>query len=395
MTKDQALGAVVGCAIGDALGTTLEFSRDPNSEPSTWHREITGGGPFNLPEGGWTDDTSMMLALMDTYLERGFLDAPHCAENFLKWFKDGEFSHRGECFDIGIATSTALENYSQSSNPISGSVDPMSSGNGGIMRLAPSVVANHSDQHAARRDAVVQSAITHASEECLLIAGEMADVIWTGSLDTVEHRLENLNRLSWSELLSGGYIRETWDCALWCVSHSDSFEEALIKTVNRRFDADTTGAVAGQIAGAIYGLSGIPERWLEKLIWRESVIEQASQLYEQGKSPYQRTSFDYFDERPEGLYEDQGRKLWYGGTENGGGGSWTVALSQGQRLAFNIPSSVVFRYGDKFDGFSKPTGMTLGVLIDIKEDGALLIFNPEVGLARWIESTELGRLMPA
>ena len=282
MTRDHALGAIIGCAVGDALGTTLEFRTNPSADQSQWHTEITGGGPFGLVAGGWTDDTSMMLALMDTYLECGQLDTVACAHKFVDWHRNGRYSHTGTCFDIGFTTLNALTRFEATGDPIAGDTSPSSSGNGGIMRLAPAVVANHQCKSSAVRDAVRQSRITHGSPECLEIAEKMALVLFDGSLESVREDVRAVEGLDWADLNSGGYVRETWECALWCVANTSSFEDALVHAVNRCNDADTAGAVTGQIAGAIYGASAIPVRWLEHLQWAEEISRQAIALYELG-----------------------------------------------------------------------------------------------------------------
>ena len=282
MNRDQALGSMVGLAVGDALGTTLEFSRNPSSDRTLWQTEITGGGPFDLPVGGWTDDTSMALALMQSYLDANHFDPTLCARYFVNWYRHGAFSHTGDCFDIGFTTMEALTRCERLPNqPFQGSTDPQSSGNGGIMRLAPAVIANPNSIEQAVDDAVNQSRITHASEESLLYADLMARVLFYGDpfIDEVTpHVLPDST--PWEKLLSGGYVKETFQCAMWAARNTNSFEECLIQTVNRRFDADTTGAVAGQIAGAMYGLSGIPERWLEVLIDYETIKSKADALYQ-------------------------------------------------------------------------------------------------------------------
>lgn len=282
MTKDQALGAILGGVVGDALGTTLEFSKKIQHDRANWHTEIIGGGPFNMPAGGWTDDTSMMLCLMDTYLKRGYLDVEHLMRNFVSWYQDGDFSHTGDCFDIGNATLDALTRYQRSSDPIAGSKDPFSSGNGGIMRLSPAVVANHQCEERALNDSIRQSETTHRSPECILYARAMAKILFSGDVDVEQDtEVEHLPRnTAWKDVLSGGYVRETYQCAVWAIQNTDSFEEALIHTVNRGFDADTTGAVVGQMAGAIYGLSAIPDRWLNKVLWKERILDQASRLFD-------------------------------------------------------------------------------------------------------------------
>lgn len=287
MTEDQALGAIIGLAVGDALGTTLEFSTNPSSDRSTWHTEMTGGGPFNLVPGGWTDDTSMALALMEAYLDWNEEVYPQAiGRNFVEWYRKGKFSHTGTCFDIGNATREALDRIDliyRGSAPFQGSTDPSTSGNGGIMRLAPAVVANSTNLEKAVKAAIDQSRITHASDECILYAELLAKVLYHGDpfIEDVEDYVLP-DDTPWEEILSGGYVKETFTCAMWAARNTSSFEECLIQTVNRRYDADSTGAVAGQIAGAMYGLSGIPERWLEKLIWREEIEERAADLYSMG-----------------------------------------------------------------------------------------------------------------
>ena len=301
MTEDQALGAIVGLAVGDALGTTLEFSRNPSPDRSTWHTEMTGGGPFGLRAGGWTDDTSMALALMQAYLDSGRFDPELIGRYFVDWYREGKFSHTGTCFDIGNATREALDRIdlgTRGSSPFQGSTHPHSSGNGGIMRLAPAVVANHTSLSEAINDSVDQSRITHASDECQLYAELMARVLLAGDphiREVADYVLPD--DTPWEDLLSGGYVKETFTCAMWAARNTRSFEECLLQTINRRYDADTTGAVAGQIAGAMYGLSGIPERWLDTLIWRDRIIENARSLYALGSedlrtrsTPTQRSS---------------------------------------------------------------------------------------------------------
>jgi len=152
------------------------------------------------------------------------------------------------------------------------------------MRLAPAVVANHIDIDQAIEESVDQSRITHASEECILYADLMAQVLFTG--DPFIPAVNDFvlpDATPWDDLLSGGYVKETFTCAMWAARNTNSFEECLVQTVNRRYDADTTGAVAGQIAGAMYGLSGIPKRWLDALIGLDSIQASAKQLYELGQ----------------------------------------------------------------------------------------------------------------
>ena len=153
------------------------------------------------------------------------------------------------------------------------------------MRLSPAVVANHQSEEQALNDAVRQSETTHRSPECLLYARAMAKILFHGDIGVEQDsEVQHLpSGTPWDDVLSGGYVKETYQCAVWAIQNTDSFEEALIHTVNRGYDADTTGAVVGQMAGAIYGLSAIPDRWLDKVLWKEQILEQASRIFHQGQ----------------------------------------------------------------------------------------------------------------
>ncbi len=177
-TRDRARGALLGLAVGDALGTTLEFSRR-DSQPL--QMEITGGGPFGLQPGQWTDDTSMALALADSLIQSGGLDPRDLAERFVAWWKQGAFSATGHCFDIGVTTAEALGRFRANGNPMAGSTDENAAGNGSVMRLAPVVLATLG--HPLRRTewAAGQSRVTHGSpqavEGCVWFAELLARAI--------------------------------------------------------------------------------------------------------------------------------------------------------------------------------------------------------------------------
>src|SRR5580700_5935523 len=135
-TRDRAIGALIGLAIGDAVGTTLEFKQRDTYEPL---RDMDGGGPFHLNPGEWTDDTSMALCLADSLIEtNGQFNPADLMHRFVRWRENGENSvnSRG-CFDIGIITNAALNRWLRDKDPYAGSVDPGSAGNGSLMRLAP------------------------------------------------------------------------------------------------------------------------------------------------------------------------------------------------------------------------------------------------------------------
>jgi len=132
--KDRYRGSLVGLAVGDALGTTVEFKRPGTFEPVT---DITGGGPFGLAPGEWTDDTSMALCLAASLLEQQGFDPNDQMQRYVRWYREGYFSCTGHCFDIGNTVAAALGRFEKNGDPYAGSKDPSTAGNGSIMRLAP------------------------------------------------------------------------------------------------------------------------------------------------------------------------------------------------------------------------------------------------------------------
>jgi ADP-ribosyl-[dinitrogen reductase] hydrolase len=160
--RERAIGSLLGLAVGDALGTTLEFSRR-DSRPRLTGME--GGGPFRLEPGQWTDDTSMAMALADSLITCDGLDELDLMTRFVSWMDDGAYSSNGRCFDIGGTVRAALTRFKMSGDPIAGSTDPQSAGNGSLMRLAP-VAIRYWDNETSRRDAAArQSRTTHGAPE--------------------------------------------------------------------------------------------------------------------------------------------------------------------------------------------------------------------------------------
>jgi ADP-ribosyl-[dinitrogen reductase] hydrolase len=168
---DRALGCLLGLAVGDAIGTTLEFSRRDEHPPLT---DMIGGGPFRLRPGEWTDDTSMALCLADSLIACGRLD------------------QRDLCFDIGITTRQALQRFLDTGDPIAGSTDPHTAGNGSIMRLGPVALRWADDPEQAMSAARAQSVTTHgapaAVEGCALLAEILVEAIATGDKASVLRR---------------------------------------------------------------------------------------------------------------------------------------------------------------------------------------------------------------
>lgn len=289
---DRAAGALLGLALGDALGTTLEFKARDAYEPLTG---IVGGGPFKLRPGQWTDDTAMALALADSLLVCDGLDEQDLLARFSDWWRNGTYSCTGRCFDIGGTTAQAIRRWGQTGADHCGSTDAQSAGNGSLMRLAP-VAIRYWDNRPALRDAAArQSKTTHAAAEavdgCVLYAEMLADAIagqpraevlrardggWVGGVAAV-------NAGSWrakprNEANGSGYVVHSLDAALWSVGRTSTFDRAVLHAANLGQDADTTAAIAGQLAGALAGGSSLPSEWLAKLAWRDRLVRAADRL---------------------------------------------------------------------------------------------------------------------
>lgn len=294
--RDRAMGALLGLAVGDALGTTLEFQRRDERPRIV---DITGGGPFQLPPGCWTDDSSMALALGDSLLASESLDCKDLMDRFVAWWRNGEYSCTGRCFDIGITTRNALERYRQTGDPLAGSTDPNTAGNGSLMRLAPVALRFWNDRDGLGHAAAQQSRTTHAADEavdgCRAFADLLADAI-SGKprRDVLAPRsfhgapaIARIVRGSWrgrarQDIRSSGYVVHTLEAAIWSVARTANFRNAVLLAANLADDADTVAAVTGQLAGAIYGLSGIPKQWVDRIAWRDRLLKTAQSLSELG-----------------------------------------------------------------------------------------------------------------
>ncbi len=288
-------GCVLGLAAGDALGAQVEFMPRGKFEPVT---DMVGGGHYRLRPGEWTDDTSMALCLAYSLVSRKGFDAGDQMDRYLRWVRDGYMSSTGACFDLGGTVGRALRRYEETGDPFAGSTDPMSAGNGSIMRLAPAVLFYYPDRSAALHYAVESSRTTHACIEALEAVRLLAEVLvralegaskgevvmaadpsaFTSDSIASIARGEYREKAE-AEIRSGGYVVETLEAALWCFWKTDSFEEAILTAVNLGYDADTTAAVCGQVAGAFYGVEGIPPGWVKKLAMRDEVDALARALH--------------------------------------------------------------------------------------------------------------------
>jgi len=296
--RDRCRGALLGLAVGDAIGTTLEFSRRDSGARVDG---MVGGGPFRLQPGEWTDDTAMALALADSLAADASLDAHDVMHRFVAWWQHGDYSCTGRCFDIGVTTREALARFNRSGDPYAGSIDPMSAGNGSLMRLAPVAIRHWQNRGQLGDAAARQSRTTHAAPEavaaCVVYADMLADAlsgmskhdVLEAARSTSAPAIAGVIGGSWRgkprrDIRSSGYVAHSLEAALWCVGRTTSFASAVLLAANLGDDADTTAAITGQLAGALYRASDIPEAWLERLAWRDRLTAAVDTLADAGEA---------------------------------------------------------------------------------------------------------------
>jgi len=294
-------GSLLGLAIGDAVGTTLEF-RSPGT--FTPVQDMVGGGPFDLAPGEWTDDTSMALCLATSLVECGGMDPGDQMTRYVRWWREGYFSATGECFDIGNTVADALSRFLSTGDPWAGSTDPYSAGNGSLMRLAPVPLFFARDPAEAIEMAADSSRTTHgaaaAVDACRYMAALIVGALTGASKDELLSPLYAPVVGCWDDrplcrevdevaagsfkdkdppqIRGSGYVVESLEAALWAFHRTDDFRDGLFEAVNLGNDADTTGAVYGQLAGAFYGVEAIPGEWMYKLALRAEIEGLADAL---------------------------------------------------------------------------------------------------------------------
>jgi ADP-ribosylglycohydrolase len=283
--QDRRRGAFIGLAVGDALGAAVEFRSPGSFAPVTGYRN---GGPHGLEAGEWTDDTSMALALADSIGSVGW-DLNDQADRYVQWWQTGKYSVNGRCFDIGGATTAALTRYTTRKDArASGDPSEKTSGNGSIMRLAP-VPIRFVDLYPDGIERLLllaeeSSLPTHASQQCIsacrylamvlaaLIQGEGRDEVLSSAWKRLQRLIEieplhplieevalgSFRHKQPPDIVGSGWVVKSLEAALWAFHRADTFEEAVLKAVNLGDDADTTGAICGQLAGAYWGESNIP-----------------------------------------------------------------------------------------------------------------------------------------
>ena len=299
--RDRRRGALLGLAVGDAVGTTVEFKSPGTFPPVT---DMTGGGPFRLKAGDWTDDTSMALCLAESLIECRAFDANDQMERYVRWWHSGHLSSTGSCFDIGSTVSRALRSFQATKNPYAGRTDEWSAGNGSIMRLAPIPIFYFGRQDDAIALAAESSRTTHgavvAVDACRYLAALITGALkgasksellspqyapspqyWSSApLHVVIAAIADgsFKRKAPPDIRGTGYAADSLEAALWAFHNSSDFRTGCLLATNLGNDADTTAAVFGQLAGAFYGESGIPMEWRERLTKKDLIDQFAEAL---------------------------------------------------------------------------------------------------------------------
>ncbi|MCO7226732.1 ADP-ribosylglycohydrolase family protein [Pleionea sp. CnH1-48] len=278
--KDNYRGCLVGLAVGDALGTTLEFKPRGSFTPLT---DMIGGGPFALAPGQWTDDTSMALCLAHSLLHKNGFDACDQMNRYCNWWQYGYMSSTNECFDIGMTVQQSLMAYQETGDPFSGPVSPDTAGNGCLMRLAPIPMFYGDSYKDTLHFSGESSRTTHGTLECIdasrffgtllfraLHECDKQSLLQQSGYEAESESVSNLVNCGYQsksehQITGSGYVIHSLEAALWCFATTTNFADAVLAAANLGDDADTTAAICGQLAGAYYGMSNIPRKWLAKL----------------------------------------------------------------------------------------------------------------------------------
>ena len=321
MNNLEAIKAgIFGVVVGDALGVPVEFTSrlERKMDPVT---DMCEYGTHSQPKGTWSDDSSMMLASLDSIIQCGGINYDDMMERFRSWKINGEYTPHGRVFDIGITCSKAIAQYRPGMVPTEcGGRGERDNGNGSLMRIMPVSLYDALDSE-YWNDAVIEeaaenshgtSSLTHGHPRsliaCLMHTSICHELIyrkdesiymalWRGIHGTFDFYERRASALSWynmefkkeiatdayvrmrdleafmslpdSEIKSSGYVVHTLEAAVWCLLNSSSYEECVLKAVNLGDDTDTVGAVAGGLAGLAYGYENIPKEWLDVIVKKD------------------------------------------------------------------------------------------------------------------------------
>ena len=313
----QIKSVILGHAVADALGVPVEFASREELDQNPVE-DMEGFGTYPMPAGSWSDDTSMSIAALDG-LQQDTIDWEQIMTNFGKWYYQDAFTPTGEMFDVGNTCSIAIENYCKHHKPLweCGVSTERANGNGSLMRIHPFSLYLYSKNNLDPEIIHKASCLTHAHKRSQIACGIYSFVLWEllrnpckpsvrlglsrawryykhepenqvyyklySKIGLVDVHFTDADRIAYpprTEIQSGGYVVHTLEAAIWCVLTTRSYEECVLKAVNLGDDTDTVAAVAGGLAGALYGYEGIPVKWLATLKKREELEEMCERAGE-------------------------------------------------------------------------------------------------------------------
>ena len=308
LNRNLVVDSVLGFAIGDAFGVPVEFLEREYVKSLNLKQMITG--THNVEKGSWSDDTSMIVATMDSIINNnGNIDFKDIMNNFIKLVDNGEFTSLGYAFDVGNTITKSLNKYRKTNNELdSGCNDLMDNGNGSLMRILPIslyCILNNLSNEEIIEIMKISSSLTHSHEisklGCLIYTIYLKEIvnsknklnafeaiinydysIFSDDSLKVYNRLlnEDFLDIKEDEIRSTGYIVDTLESVIYSINTSNSFKESVITSVNLGFDTDTIGALTGAVAGIIYGIGDVPDDWLNDLAKKDYLIEYSNKYYD-------------------------------------------------------------------------------------------------------------------
>lgn len=313
--SNSVLDGIMGLAVADALGVPVEF----NSRNELTRYPVMGMrsfGTYNQPKGTWSDDTSLTLCLAESLTKT--LDYDNIMKNFINWFDKGDYTAHGDVFDIGNTTKESLIRYTKGISPLKcGGNNENDNGNGSLMRILPLIFylqsefgLNFKDNKEGEIFDIIHniSSLTHRHKRShiacgiyifiaskLLTGKDKEIAVDSGVHDALEYykkqeeyqiELSYFNRIGSKDfknvlahdIKSSGYVIDTLEAAIWCLLNTDDYKSCVLEAVNLGDDTDTVAAVAGGLAGILYGYKSIPNDWLEAIVKREYIEELCGNL---------------------------------------------------------------------------------------------------------------------
>ena len=307
IAQSRLFGGIFGFCVGDMLGVPVEFStRQQRNEDSV--NELRAYGTYHQPFGAWSDDTSLMLCLMDAMIENNSLD--RLSKNMIGFYQKGMFTPNGVVFDIGNSTAGAIQRMIDGVHPTRcGGVTNMDNGNGSLMRILPLAFACHIFKDCEFIKLIEDvSSLTHAhprSKLACIIYVHFASQLFAGmgKSEALDDSIRFVNEYckpayasefrSYASVLnkkvteldresipSSGYVVDTLEAVFWSFLNTTSYREAVLTAVNLGGDTDTIAALVGGLAGIYYGFSSIPSNWVQNIIKKHEIAELTTQFWQ-------------------------------------------------------------------------------------------------------------------